>query len=109
MEVRMTQRAPQPRRGRAGNFGAPLGSGGGGDRFWPTIAMIAIVIATAGWTTVAVMALSGRGGDASPSPAQGADASPSGDTSLPSDALDSPVPESQGAAGPHVPAPKDLN
>ena len=93
----MTQRAPQPRRGRAGNFGAPLGSGGGGDRFWPTIAMIAIVIATAGWTTVAVMALSGRGGDASPSPAQVADASPSDDTSLPSDALDSPVPESHDA------------
>jgi hypothetical protein len=109
MEVRMTQRAPQPRKGRDGNFGAPLGSGGRGDRFWPTIAMIAIVIATAGWTTVAVMALSGRGSDASPSPAQVADASPSDDTSLPSDALDSPVPESHDAPALEALLPKTLN
>jgi hypothetical protein len=64
------ERGAQSRRARsglAGSFGAPLGSGGTRERFWPTVAMIAIVVATAGWTTVAVMALSGRGAEASPS------------------------------------------
>ena len=106
----MTQQGGRPGRGRdGGNFGAPLGSGGSRDRFWPTIAMIAIVIATAGWTTVAVMALSGRGGAPSPSPGQVAQASPSDDTSLPSDALDSPPPESHDAPALEALLPKTLN
>lgn len=106
----MTERGPGPLRGRdGGSFGAPLGSGGGRDRFWPTIAMIAIVIATAGWTTVAVMALSGRGGDPSPSPAQVADASPTDDPSLLPESSDSPVPESHDAPALEALLPKSLN
>jgi hypothetical protein len=33
------------------------------DRLWPTIAIIAIVVATIGWTTVAFLALGGPSGD----------------------------------------------
>ena len=32
--------------------------------YWPAVAIIAIVVATAGWTTVAVMAINGRGATA---------------------------------------------
>ena len=39
---------------------APKGGGGGGAGYWPVVAIIAIVVATAGWTTVAVMALTDR-------------------------------------------------
>lgn len=90
----MRQRGAQSRRRSGldgGTFGAPLGSGGGREKFWPTVAMIAIVVATAGWTTVAVLALSGRG-EASPSPSQFADVEPS-DESLEPD-LGTPEPES---------------
>ena len=94
----MRQRGAQSRRGRSGldggTFGAPLGSGGGGDRFWPTVAMIAIVVATAGWTTVAVLALSGRGDEASPSPSQIADVQSSDQPTDSSEPIDTPVPES---------------
>ena len=96
----MRQRGAQSRRerpgGDLGTFGPPLGSGGRGDRFWPTVAMIAIVIATAGWTTVAVLVLSGGGPASSPSPAQVAVASPSDDLGLgiEPDSSDSPEPES---------------
>jgi hypothetical protein len=97
MEVWMRQRGAQSRRGRSGldggTFGAPLGSGGGRDKFWPTVAMIAIVVATAGWTTVAVLAFSGRGGEPSPSPTQFAEVGASDDPSLEPD-LESPEPES---------------
>ena len=106
----MTQRGPGPLRGReAGGFGAPLGSGGGRDRFWPTVAMIAIIVATAGWTTVAVMALTGQGSAASPSPTQVADASPSDDSSQLPDASDSAVPESHDAPTLEALLPKSLN
>jgi hypothetical protein len=102
MEVPMRQRGAQSRRerpgGDLGTFGAPLGSGGrSGDRFWPTVAMIAIVIATAGWTTVAVLVLSsGSPAGANPSSSQIAAASPSDDLGLAiePDSSDSPEPES---------------
>jgi hypothetical protein len=102
MEVPMRQRGAQSRRerpgGDLGTFGAPLGSGGGGrDRFWPTVAMIAIVIATAGWTTVAVLVMSGGNPTAANAPStQIADASPSDDLGLgiEPDSSDSPEPES---------------
>ena len=94
----MRQRGTQSRRGRpgfdGGAFGATLGSGGTGQRFWPTVAMIAIVVATAGWTTVAVLALSGRGGEPSPSPAAIVGASASEDAFVEPDTSDSPEPES---------------
>jgi hypothetical protein len=38
------------------------GRASGGAGYWPAVAIIAIVVATAGWTTVAVMALNGSGG-----------------------------------------------
>ena len=44
---------PQPRAPREGGSG-----------FWPAVAIIAIMVATAGWTTVAVMALNNNGNDA---------------------------------------------
>jgi hypothetical protein len=102
MEVPMRQRGAQSRRerpgGDLGTFGAPLGSGGGGgDRFWPTVAMIAIVIATAGWTTVAVLVMSGGNPTAASGPStQVAVASPSDDLGLgiEPDSSDSPEPES---------------
>jgi hypothetical protein len=98
----MRQRGAQSRRERSGRdggtFGAPLGSGGGRDRFWPTLAMIAIVVATAGWTTVAVLVMSGGGAGAAagPSPATVAEASPSDDLGLglEPDASESPEPPS---------------
>jgi hypothetical protein len=56
--------------------------------------MIAIVIATAGWTTVAIMVATGRGDDASPSPSVVAAAAPSDDGSLESADAETPEPES---------------
>ena len=45
---------PQPRAPREGGTG-----------FWPAVAIIAIMVATAGWTTVAVMALNSNNGSGS--------------------------------------------
>jgi len=57
--------APQrgPKTGRVSPVeSAPSGRGSSGAGYWPLIAVIAIIVATAGWTTVAVMALTGGGG-----------------------------------------------
>jgi hypothetical protein len=56
--------------------------------------MIAIVIATAGWTTVAVLVASGRSADGSPSPSDIAAVEPSDEGSLEPEVDDSPEPES---------------
>jgi hypothetical protein len=95
------QRGAQSRRGRpgdSGTFGAPLDTGGGGDRFWPTVALIAVVIATAGWTTVAILVATDRADQPSPAPsaiaaAPSDTAEPTDDESLEPD-LGSPEPES---------------
>ncbi len=66
----MRQRGTQSRRGD--EFGPdtqpvrpvrrpPSGGPGSGGGFWPALAIAAIIVATAGWTTVAVMALNGGG------------------------------------------------
>jgi hypothetical protein len=81
----------QSRRARAAELGtSPGGSpSGGGPGFWPALAIIAVIVATAGWTTVGVLVLNDK-----PGPAASADAS-SGDVideeSLPPDEA---VPES---------------
>ncbi len=64
----MQQRGTQSRRVRASemmdpSLGSPPPSGGPANsqwRHWPLVAIIALVAATAGWTTVAVMLLDGR-------------------------------------------------
>lgn len=57
----MRERGTQVRRARlteAGSRTPPPRSPGGGS-FWPAVAIVAIILATAGWTVVAVMALNG--------------------------------------------------
>lgn len=86
----MQQRGMQSRRARASEMMDPSQGSGrppGGPansqwRHWPLVAIIALVAATAGWTTVAVMVLDGRNGavaQVTPSPAD------TGDDVLPSD------------------------
>lgn len=52
----------QSRRARAGELGSgPMGSSsGGGPGFWPALAIIAVIVATAGWTTVGVLVLNDK-------------------------------------------------
>jgi hypothetical protein len=54
-------RGTQARNARLG-VGRPLGEPPRQDRFWQTVAIVAIIAAAVGWTTVAAMAL-GRPGD----------------------------------------------
>ncbi len=52
----MRERGVQSRRARAAEAGAePSGPSGGGPGYWPALAIIAVIIATAGWTTVGVL------------------------------------------------------
>ncbi len=53
----MRERGVQSRRARAAESGPNLGGSGGGPGVWPALAIIAIIIATAGWTTVGVLVL----------------------------------------------------
>jgi hypothetical protein len=69
-----------------------LGPGVGPDRFWPLVALIATVIATAGWTTVVVMSLSDRDRVAAVSPSDEPSEEPS-DVAV----EDSPIPLSHDA------------
>ena len=86
----MQQRGMQSRRARASEMMDPSqGSGppGGGPgsnqwRHWPLVAIIALVAATAGWTTVAVMVLDPRGDGAAQATASPAD---TGEDVLPSE------------------------
>jgi hypothetical protein len=55
------ERGTQARAARSRN--APPTPPSRPDRLWPTIAVIAIVVATVGWTTVAFLALGGGRGD----------------------------------------------
>ena len=59
-DATVTSVTPRPptRTPRATSSGRTSGGAG----YWPAVAIIAIVVATAGWTTVAVMALNGGGG-----------------------------------------------
>jgi len=61
----MTSPAPRPpsmQTAPARNTPVPRAQREGGAGYWPAVAIIAIMVATAGWTTVAVMALNGGGG-----------------------------------------------
>jgi hypothetical protein len=56
---------PKPGPPRTPRYSNPPGGGSSGGRgagIWPVVAVIAIIVATAGWTTVAVMALNGTSG-----------------------------------------------
>ncbi len=81
----MQQRGVQSRRVRPGNVGPASRSGPPAPtrgNIWQAIAIVALIAATAGWTTVAVLALrpaSGAATEASPSDV--VDASASDDTS----------------------------
>ena len=71
----------------------PSSRGSTGAGYWPLVAMIAIVVATAGWTTVAVMALNGNSaGQPSPS-ASDAAAVPDESLDPGAGASDSPIPD----------------
>lgn len=57
----MRERGVQSRRARAAEAGAdPSGSSGGGPGYWPALAIIAVIIATAGWTTVGVLVVNDK-------------------------------------------------
>ena len=58
----MRERGTQVRRARlaeGGGSGHPASTPPAGGTFWPALAIAAIILATAGWTVVAVMALNG--------------------------------------------------
>ena len=67
------------------------------DQFWPIVAIIAIIFATAGWTTTGVLLLTGRSGSETPGPSVAAvaseDASAPIDTSEPSDVSSHEAPD----------------
>lgn len=66
----MQERGARPRRGRGGGDGwNPTGSSGANLRFWQVLAVVAIIVATAGWTTVVVMNTNDGGGVAEPTAA----------------------------------------
>jgi hypothetical protein len=55
------ERGVQSRRARESESGAySPGSSGGGPGYWPALAIIAVIIATAGWTTVGVLLLTDK-------------------------------------------------
>jgi hypothetical protein len=54
MKASMRDRPPESQRSRV------AADRGGPDRFWPLVALVATILATAGWTTVVVMSLNDR-------------------------------------------------
>jgi hypothetical protein len=90
-EVLVRERGVQSRRARAAESGPNLAGSpsGGGPGVWPALAIIAVIIATAGWTTVGVLVLNKPAAVAT-APA-GSDV-PIDEESLPPE--DAPLPES---------------
>ena len=88
----MRERGVQSRRARAGEPGSTPGAptSGSGPGFWPTLAIIAVIVATAGWTTVGVLLVTDRGGATAGAPEATDPGIDEGD--LPSD--DAEIPES---------------
>jgi hypothetical protein len=86
------ERGVQSRRARAADSGSnPAGSpSGGGPGFWPVLAIIAVIVATAGWTTVGVLVVNDNGGTAAAVPAESEE--PIDEEELPPE--DEQVPES---------------
>jgi hypothetical protein len=60
MEVLVRERGVQSRRARASEPGANPPGSSGGPGFWPALAIIAVIIATAGWTTVGVLVINDK-------------------------------------------------
>lgn len=84
----MRERGVQSRRARESGPNLLGSPGGGGPGIWPAVAIIAVIIATAGWTTVGVLVLNKPAATAS-APAASDDVIDEG--SLPPD---EPLPES---------------
>jgi hypothetical protein len=93
MEVPVRERGVQSRRARAAESGTnPTGSSsGGGPGYWPIVAIIAVIVATAGWTTVGVMVMNSKPGDVASVPS--ASDEPIDEEESPPDD-EAPVPES---------------
>jgi hypothetical protein len=87
MKASMRDRPTDPQRSRA------LADGGRPDRFWPLIALIAAILATAGWTTVIVMSLNDRGPVAAASPST---------EPIPEDSVPETTPEPPSHAAPEL-------
>lgn len=85
----MRERGVQSRRARESGPNPAGSSSGGGPGIWPALAIIAVIIATAGWTTVGVLVLNKPAATAS-APAGSDDVIDEG--SLPPE--DTPAPES---------------
>lgn len=95
----MRERGVQSRRGRPGSDESVRRPGPpprGGGNFWQVLAIVALVAATAGWTTVAVLALRSPTTAAVPSPATSSDPNPTDEGSEPpvADTHDAPELES---------------
>ena len=91
----MRERGVQSRRVRPGNVEPARRPGPpprGGGNFWQVLAIVALVAATAGWTTVVVLALRGA-----PTTAAVSTADDSFDPNASDDAGDSPEPDSHDA------------
>ncbi len=92
MEVQVRERGVQSRRAKAAESGSnPTGSPpAGGPGYWPALAIIAVIIATAGWTTVGVLVLNDNRTPAASVPTESEE--PLGEGELPPE--EEPVPES---------------
>jgi hypothetical protein len=87
------ERGVQSRRVRAGNVEParrPAPPSGGGTNFWQALAIIALIAATAGWTTVAALALRGN---TPPAAAVASDDPNAADASVPPDVPSHDVPD----------------
>ncbi len=88
----MRERGVQSRRARTAESGTnPTGSKpGGGAGYWPIVAIIAVIVATAGWTTVGVLVMNDKPADIAAAPS--ASDEPIDEESLPPE--EEPLPES---------------
>jgi hypothetical protein len=86
------ERGVQSRRARTAESGTnPTGSKpGGGAGYWPIVAIIAVIVATAGWTTVGVLVMNDKPADIAAVPS--ASDEPIDEESLPPE--EEPLPES---------------
>jgi hypothetical protein len=87
MKASMRDRPTDPQRSRA------LADSGRPDRFWPLIALVAAILATAGWTTVIVMSLNDRDPVAAASPST---------EPIPEDSVPETTPEPPSHAAPEL-------
>ena len=88
----MRERGVQSRRARAAESGTdPTGSkSGGGPGIWPIVAIIAVIVATAGWTTVGVLVINDTPAEIAAAPTESDE--PIDEESFPPE--DEPIPES---------------